>query len=495
MSILQYFVVALPCFLLFLLFLRRDLISTSYWYKRNRALSKIPGPKLASITRLWILKSVYYYGFAEKCVGSIVRIGPNHVLISDPADIRKVLAVGSSYTRGPWFDALKLHHDETNIVCEREPKRHQQKRNILSYGLLGKHSQNLEPTIDFHVREWIKQLGGRCTLETAVPFDVMTTFRFLAVDVLSHLALGKPFGSLKVNKDVHKFISIFEAGTRVQTCLSVLPELKSVLVMLSRIPLLGGYLAPSPGDGSPIGHVLTVIQDVVKDKFAERGPKIEMLDAFIARGLAEKDAMEELLIIMSAGVETTTTAVKAILFLILKTPGVMLKLQKEIDEVILKDSTIPIKETTLHNMPYFQACISEGLRMYPPSFQLRERMTPPSGDQLGDYFIPGGTFIGINSKGVQLTNVVGEDPNSFRPERWLVNDKEQLAQMGRNLELVFNYGSTKCLGMNIALMELDKVVFELFRNFNIKLACKARGVETIPRELLLQIDLKSVKKT
>lgn len=68
-------------------------------------------------------------------IGPVVRIGPNHVLISDPADIRKVLAVGSSYTRGPWFDALKLHHDETNIVSEREPKRHQLKRNILSVGV------------------------------------------------------------------------------------------------------------------------------------------------------------------------------------------------------------------------------------------------------------------------------------------------------------------------------------------------------------------------
>jgi hypothetical protein len=32
--------------------------------------------------------------------------------------------------------------------------------------------------------------------------------------------------------------------------------------------------------------------------FAKRGPKVEMLDLFIRRGLTERDAMEELLIIM-----------------------------------------------------------------------------------------------------------------------------------------------------------------------------------------------------
>ena len=99
--------------------------------------------------------------------------------------------------------------------------------------------------------------------------------------------------------------------------------------------------------------------------------------------------------------------------------------------------------------------------MYPPSFQLRERMTPASGDQLGDHFIPGGTFIGINSKAAQLIDVVGDNIESFKPERWLNNDAEKVAQMSRNLELVFNYGSTKCLGINIASMLLNKVIVEV----------------------------------
>jgi cytochrome P450 len=68
-------------------------------------------------------------------------------------------------------------------------------------------------------------------------------------------------------------------------------------------------------------------------------------------------------------------------------------------------------------MRYLQACISEGLRVYPPSFQLRERMAPPDGGQLGNYFIPGGTFIGINSKAAQLTSVFGDDAEKFRPDR------------------------------------------------------------------------------
>ena len=137
----------------------------------------------------------------------------------------------------------------------------------------------------------------------------------------------------------------------------------------------------------------------------------------------------------------------------------LLKLQKEINDVVSTGCEYPIDDSALRHLPYFQACISEGLRVYPPSFQLRERIAPPSGDQLGDYFIPGGTYIGIGSKAAQLT--VGNDAESFRPERWLVDDPEMIVQMRRNLELVFNYGSTKCLGMNIALMAIEKTVFEV----------------------------------
>ncbi|KAF2807476.1 uncharacterized protein BDZ99DRAFT_350275, partial [Mytilinidion resinicola] len=83
------------------------------------------------------------------------------------------------------------------------------------------------------------------------------------------------------------------------------------------------------------------------------------------------------------------------------------------------------------------------------------------GDVLGGYNIPGGTFIGINSKAAQLGDVFGADVEAFRPERWLVDDVERVTLMRRDLELVFNYGSTKCLGMTVACMEMNKVVFEV----------------------------------
>jgi len=55
--------VTLTCLSLFFLF-----AGIVHWSKRELALSKIPGPKLLSFTRLWILRNVYRFGFSEKCV-------------------------------------------------------------------------------------------------------------------------------------------------------------------------------------------------------------------------------------------------------------------------------------------------------------------------------------------------------------------------------------------------------------------------------------------
>jgi cytochrome P450 len=87
-------------------------------------------------------------------------------------------------------------------------------------------------------------------------------------------------------------------------------------------------------------------------------------------------------------------------------------------------------------------------------------MVPPEGDWYNGTFIPGGTFVGLNAWGLQLNSVFGDDPEVFRPERWLVEDKERLRQMSQVQELIFGYGTTRCLGIPIAMMNLNKIFVE-----------------------------------
>ena len=73
--------------------------------KYGNGLSSVPGPILASFTDLWRFLDVYrrrpdvtQVTLHEK-YGSVVRLGPNTVSISDPAAIQTIYAHNSGFTK------------------------------------------------------------------------------------------------------------------------------------------------------------------------------------------------------------------------------------------------------------------------------------------------------------------------------------------------------------------------------------------------------------
>lgn len=163
-----------------------------------------------------------------------------------------------------------------------------------------------------------------------------------------------------------------------------------------------------------------------------------------------------------AGSDTTATALRATLLNIITNPGVYSRLQKEIDTAFscgqLSDA---IRNEEARGLPYLQACIREGLRIFPPITALRERVTPPEGDVINGHQVPGGVNVGLNMRGVLLNEVFGPDPEIYRPERWLESSEERANEMKSVQELVFGHGSTRCLGINIAQMDLNKVIVQV----------------------------------
>ncbi|TGO62688.1 hypothetical protein BELL_1108g00030 [Botrytis elliptica] len=123
---------------------------------------------------------------------------------------------------------------------------------------------------------------------------------------------------------------------------------------------------------------------------------------------------------------------------------------------------------TTRNLPYLYACIKEGLRLFPPVIALRQRVTPPEGDILGGIHVPGGVDIGVNMRGLLRHEATfGIDATMFRPERWLESTQLQLRQMERVHELLFNMGTTHCLGINLAMMMMQNFFAEVFRRWDI----------------------------
>ena len=148
---------------------------------------------------------------------------------------------------------------------------------------------------------------------------------------------------------------------------------------------------------------------------------------------------------------------------IITNPRVYSTLLAEIASVPLLS---PVQDMEAKKLPYLQAVIKEGLRIFPPVTGLMTKVVPVGGDAIDSLFIPEGTKIGYCAWGVfRDKKIWGEDSDVFYPERWLEGSSEKIQAQESTLELIFGYGRWQCLGKNVATIELNKVFVEV-RGFN-----------------------------
>lgn len=90
---------------------------------------------------------------------------------------------------------------------------------------------------------------------------------------------------------------------------------------------------------------------------------------------------------MIAGTETTATVLSGLTWLLCKNPEVLQKLKDEIRGLGGRES---LTITNLQRLVYLNACLEEGLRMYPPVPVASMRLVPKGGAIICDKMVPEG---------------------------------------------------------------------------------------------------------
>ncbi|CZR65017.1 related to pisatin demethylase (cytochrome P450) [Phialocephala subalpina] len=434
------------------------------WYR----LRHFKGPWLAGISRLWLVRKIsggrFHLDFMEvnQKYGSIARIGPNDLVTSDPAVMRRMLAVRSPYRRSEWYVGMRFDPTRDNIESVMDDDRHTKLRSIMAAGYSGKENEDLEGTVDRNIQALIKLIRTKylSTDAKSKPLDFGRKAQYFTLDVISDVSYREPFGFLEADADLHDYIKEAEKVLPAALMVTIFPVLNWVL----QLSILKAAL-PSEKDPLGMGKIIGITKEVVAERFREnKKVQRDMLGSFIAHGLNQEDAESETLLQVMAGSDTTAGGIRGIFLYILMHPRVMSKLRAEISSSTISS---PIQEAEAKKMPYLQAIIKEGLRIFPPLVGLMSKAVPPEGDVINGLFVPGGTKIGYGSYGIfRDKNAWGQDADVFRPERWIEESPGRLKEMESTLELVFSYGKYQCLGKNIAMMELNKVFVELLRNFD-----------------------------
>lgn len=86
------------------------------------------------------------------------------------------------------------------------------------------------------------------------------------------------------------------------------------------------------------------------------------------------------------GSDTTASTLTSIFYELVKLPGGVARLHKEITD--LQQAEKPISNQNLQTLPFLDGIINETLRLYPPAGVL-QRKTPPEGITVEGTFVPG----------------------------------------------------------------------------------------------------------
>lgn len=171
-----------------------------------------------------------------------------------------------------------------------------------------------------------------------------------------------------------------------------------------------------------------------------------------------------------AGSETTAISLAAVFYYLIRNPACLATLRAEFDEAVTDGRLRArglVSWAESQQLPYLDACIKEAFRLHPAAGLPLERIVPSGGAEIAGRFVPGGTIVGCSAWVLhKRPETWGEDVDVFRPERWLEAGPERKKEMEGNL-FQFGMGSRTCIGKNISLLEIYKLVPSFLRRFDV----------------------------
>ncbi|KPP61002.1 1,25-dihydroxyvitamin D(3) 24-hydroxylase, mitochondrial-like, partial [Scleropages formosus] len=159
------------------------------------------------------------------------------------------------------------------------------------------------------------------------------------------------------------------------------------------------------------------------------------------------------------GVETTANSLLWALFNLSRNPRCQSELLREVRAVVPGDEAPNAQH--LKSMSYLKACLKESMRLT-PSIPFTSR-TLDKDTVLGDYVLPKGTVLMINSHALGSSEEYFDDGKRFKPERWL----QEKSSINPFAHVPFGIGKRMCIGRRLAELQLQLALAWLIRDYEI----------------------------
>ena len=160
----------------------------------------------------------------------------------------------------------------------------------------------------------------------------------------------------------------------------------------------------------------------------------------------DSEIRDEAYTLMFGAVDAPTGTLTHGIHFLARSPHVRGRLEREVDEV-LDHRAVTLAD--LNRLPYAQAVFKETLRLEPPAYVLIPRETLED-RVVGGYLVPKGTLMNVCMRVMQRREDYWDDPDDFRPERWLEDAEQGGSRCPAHSYLPFSTKPRICQGKDFA---------------------------------------------
>ncbi|KAJ5682896.1 hypothetical protein N7462_006061 [Penicillium macrosclerotiorum] len=494
-------------------------------------LAKYPGPLVASVTDWWRFFDVYgrrpeiTHRLLHKKYGDVVRLGPNSLSFADPQALKTIYGLNKGFIKSDFYivqQSIAKGHRLQSLFSSTDNDFHSQFRRCVSSAFAMSALVQYEPFVDNTTKLFLQQTND-IYVNNPNGCDFPRWLQFYAFDTIGEITYSKRHGFIEKNEDIEGIVAYLSSLFLYVAPIGQIPFLDLLLLKnpiylkLSQWGIVDSTFAVARFAGNRMAERLP---ELAKGKSAsELGVKSpDLLSKFLAANEAHPEFMSQTLVqtmavsMAFAGSETTAISLSAVFYFLLKHPAALECLRAEIDEAA-RAGVFADYETGLvtwhesQGLPYLDACIKEAFRLHPAAGLPLERVVPEDGCEIAGHFVPGGTVVGCSAWIIHMNkNIFGEDSEAYRPERWLPDENITKTESGKGIEdrrikemngtmFQFGMGSRTCIGKNISLLEIYKLVPSMLRRFEIRLKDPSQEWKLINAWFVKQANFETVFKS
>ncbi|MGO4913293.1 cytochrome P450 [Leeuwenhoekiella sp. W20_SRS_FM14] len=319
------------------------------------------------------------------------------------------------------------------------------------------HKKQLATLIDKIEQAVISEIEN---IEVNKPFDIFPIFNDLAFQTV----VKALFSSAVDQKSINRLQYITETA-------------QEMMVRELRQPYLIWWFKFSGQLNSTLKltqEARQILKDLVKERQNQNKRQDDLLDMLLdaryddGSAMAEEQLIDEILILFTAGHETTSNALTFTAELLARHPEVQDKLYAEISELDNENDLL----LKIKSLQYVEQVVNESMRLYPPAYFI-DRVSIAA-DSFSSYEIAQNTSLLFSIYEIHRDANFWEDPNNFNPDRFIEDTSIKYSPY----YYPFGAGPRMCIGNNFAMYEMILAIAELVKRFKIEF--KASPIEINP---------------